>query len=93
MLTSPLAHFPLRRLTASYRAGHPVATGITVDGHILIVEETLDEARNEHVLSIHQLKDDWRKTTIVKKAKLIFRSSIDFRMDVCYSSLPVAMMT
>ena len=72
MLTSPLAHFPLRRLTASYRAGHPVATGITVDGHILIVEETLDEARNEHVLSIHQLKDDWRKTTIVKKSEIDF---------------------
>ncbi|WP_294742184.1 hypothetical protein [uncultured Exiguobacterium sp.] len=74
MLTSPLAHFPLRRLTASYRTGRPVATGITVDGHILIVEETINESREKHVLSIHQLKDDWRKTTIVE------RNDIDFSL-------------
>ncbi|MGL6102191.1 MAG: hypothetical protein ACRC00_03385, partial [Exiguobacterium acetylicum] len=72
MLTSPLAHFTLRRLTASYRTGRPVATGITVDGRILIVEETLDESRNEHVLSIHQLKDDWRKTTMIKRSEVDF---------------------
>ncbi len=72
MLTSPFAHFPLRRLTASYRTGRPVATGITVDGHILIVEETVDETRKKHVLSIHQLKDDWRKTTIIEKNEIDF---------------------
>lgn len=72
MLTSPLAHFPLRRLTASYRSGNPVATGISVDGHILLVEETLDEARGRTVLSIHQLKDEWRKTTIVAQSETDF---------------------
>ncbi|WP_290775204.1 MULTISPECIES: hypothetical protein [unclassified Exiguobacterium] len=74
MLTYPLAHFPLRRLTASYRSGSPVATGITVDGHILIVEESIDGSRETQILSIHQLKDDWRKTTIVE------RNDIDFSL-------------
>ncbi|KTR59022.1 hypothetical protein RSA42_13540 [Exiguobacterium indicum] len=72
MLTSPLAHFPLRRLTASYRTGRPVATGFTVDGHILIVEETFDESTKKHILSIHQLKDDWRKTTTIERREIDF---------------------
>ncbi|MGI1805359.1 hypothetical protein ACRPK8_06415 [Exiguobacterium sp. TDN 0502] len=79
MLTYPLAQFPLRRLTASYRAGRLIATGISADGHILIVEETTDELEKEPILSIHQLKDEWRKTTIVPKEE------IDFSLIDCFS--------
>lgn len=72
MDTSNTLKIHLDRVTASQVTGKHIATGLTISGQIMMIEEIYDAKRHRNVLHVHRLHDQWRTTTIVAQAETDF---------------------
>ncbi|AFS70313.1 hypothetical protein [Exiguobacterium antarcticum] len=72
MDTSNTLKIHLDRVTASQVTGKHVATGLTISGQIMMIEQIYDTKRHRDVLHVHRLFDQWRTTTIVAQAETEF---------------------
>jgi len=70
--TSNTLKIHLDRVTASQVTGKHVATGLTISGQIMMIEDIYDTKRRRNVLHVHRLHDQWRTTTIVAQAEIDF---------------------
>ncbi len=72
METSKAVTMHLDRVTASHIRGTHIATGLTIAGHILLVEQIYDEKRHRPVLHVHRIHDEWRNTIIIAQEDVDF---------------------
>ncbi|VWX33029.1 hypothetical protein [Exiguobacterium oxidotolerans] len=72
METSKTVTMQLDRVVASQFRGKHVATGLTSQGHILLVEQLNDDKRKRPVLHVHRIHDQWRTTIIIAQEQVDF---------------------
>lgn len=60
----------LDRVTASHIRGKHVATGLTCEGDLLLVEQIYDEKRKRPVLHVHRIQNQWRTTIIIAQEEV-----------------------